>query len=160
MLKVKTNITPKYLPPDNPARIDRDLHIIDMAAKGIPQGQIADRFGLSRQRTNQILTDKEAKEQLQLIINKHIAASTDIQDNLISIAKSNPGDNDSIRTADILQATKEHNQIIGITGSHTQHNVFINKYYQQTNLQIVSPVILDMLRTHNQDVLDIEVPEP
>ena len=121
---------------------------------------IAKQTDLSKAQVCKILSDDEAKAKLQAIINKHIAAANRIQDNLISIAETTPGNNDNIRTADILQATKEHNQIIGITGSHTQHNVFINKYYQQTNMQIVSPVILDMLRNHNQDVLDIEVPEP
>lgn len=145
---------PKYLPADNPARINRDSTIIDMAATGKPQSHIAAALGIDKSRVCQILSDDEAKAKLQLIINKHIAASGDIQDNLISIAKTTPGANDKIRTSDILTATKEHNQIIGISGTHTQGNVFIGKYYQQNNIAAVDPGVVDVLRDLVKRVAD------
>lgn len=155
----KIDKTPKYLPADNPARIHRDTSIIVAAAKGQPQRQIAAQVGIDQSQVSRILSDEDAKAKLQLIINKHIAASDKIQDNIISIASTTPGDNDSIRTADILAATKEHNQIIGISGSHTQSNVFINRYYQQNNTTVLSPAVLDMLKQHNADMIDVEIPD-
>ena len=161
MAKSKTiKQTPKYLPKDNPARIHRDSSIIIEAAKGKPQRQIAKTVGLDQSQVSRILSDDEAKTKLQSIINKHIAASDKIQDNLISIANTKPGDSEHIRTADILTATKEHNGIIGITSTHTQHNTFIGKYYQQTNIQALAPAVVAMLQDHDMDTIDIEIPDP
>jgi len=149
---------PKYLPADNPARSLRDLTIIKERAKGQPLSAIADKTGITKQQVHNILSDDEAKAKLQLIINKHIAASDKIQDNIISIASTTPGENGSIRTADILAATKEHNQIIGIAGSHTQPNVFIGRYYQQTNVVAIDPGVLDVLQSVIDHGNDIEIP--
>ena len=148
---------PKYLPADNPARIGRDLRIIEQAATGMPQGQIAALNGISRQRANQILTTDEAKETYDLIIQKHIANSPCIQDNLINIAKTKPGESEHIGTKDIIAATKEHNQIIGISGSHTQQNVFIGKYQEQNNTVIYSPDVLKLLAGAGHEA-PIEIP--
>jgi len=94
---------------------------------------IANNHNLDKSTVCRILNDDQAKDIIQRIHDMHLSAATDIQGNIIRIAQTKPGDNDKIKTSDILQAAKEHNQIIGIAASHTPNNVFIGKYYQQNN---------------------------
>jgi len=144
---------PKYLPADNPARINRDATIAEMNADGMSQVKIAEETGLNRVTVNRILNDNQAKAILQNTTDLHLVAHSAITKQKIGLCF-----NKDKRIA--LKAIDLHDQTIGIRGTHTQQNVFVNNLYQQANMQIVSPVILDMLRNHNQDTLDIEVPEP
>jgi len=153
--KIMTNpkTCPKYLPADNPARINRDATIAEMNADGMSQVKIAEETGLNRVTVNRILNDNQAKAILQNTTDLHLVAHSAITKQKIGLCF-----NKDKRIA--LKAIDLHDQTIGIRGTHTQQNVFVNNLYQQANMQIVSPVILDMLRAHNQDALDIEVPEP
>lgn len=119
---------PKYLPADNPAIIDRDLRIVESAAKGIPQGQIAAEIGMSRQRINQILSDEQAQEKLNNLIKLHISESESIQHTLISMAKGsrvNPvtAETETLSHTDHIKAIAEHNKIIGISSNHASQIV-------------------------------------
>jgi hypothetical protein len=106
---------------------------------------IANTHKLDKSTVCRILNDDQAKEIIQRIHDMHLSAATDIQGNIISIAKTKPGDNDKIKTSDILMAAKEHNQIIGIASSHTPSNVFIGKYYQQNNTLSASVETLNIV---------------
>ena len=153
MPKTNPKMCPKYLPADNPARINRDATIAEMNADGMSQVKIAEETGLNRVTVNRILNDNQAKAILQNTTDLHLVAHSAITKQKIGLCF-----NKDKRIA--LKAIDLHDQTIGIRGTHTQQNVFVNNLYQQANMQIVSPVILDMLRNHNQDTLDIEVPEP
>ena len=132
---------------------NRDATIAEMNADGMSQVKIAEETGLNRVTVNRILNDNQAKAILQNTTDLHLVAHSAITKQKIGLCF-----NKDKRIA--LKAIDLHDQTIGIRGTHTQQNVFVNNLYQQANMQIVSPVILDMLRAHNQDVLDIEVPEP
>jgi len=136
-MKTNPQTCPKYLPADNPARINRDQSIIMQAAKGLPQRDIAKNVGINQSQVSVILSDDDAKAKLQAIIYKHIQATDSIQDVLISKAQD-PDNSDNIK------AITEHNKIIGISGSHTQ-NIHIEKLYQQNNTLSLSPDVLRLL---------------
>ena len=140
---------PKYLPPDNPARVARDCHIINQAAKGLSPAKIAETTPISRRQIANILSDDDAKAKLQAIIYKHIQATDSIQDVLISKA-TDPENTDN------MKAITEHNKIIGISGSHTQ-NIHIEKLYQQNNALSLSPDVLRLLTGAGYEA-PIEIP--
>ena len=105
---------PKYLPADNPQRVNRDLYILTEAAKGTPQTQIAEAVNLSQPAIATILSDEQAQIKLNEIIKLHISESPDIQRKLLNIAHGS----DDISTTDQLKAIAEHNKIIGISSNH------------------------------------------
>ena len=151
---------PKYLPADNPARVERDATIALMSASGLSQPAIAAKTGLHVATVNRIINDDQAKEIIQRIHDKHILAAEDIQDNIINIAKTKPGANDDVSTKDIIAAAKQHNEIIGVASSHTQGNVFIGKYYQQNNTVFTNDGTRDLVKSWaDRMVADIEIPE-
>ena len=161
MAKAKTvKQTPKYLPKTNPARINRDESIISLTAQGKPQREIAKLTGTSQPTVSRIINDDQAQATLQRIFDMNIVAAEDIQANIISIAKTKPGDSEYITTRDILAAGKDNKETIGISSTHTPANVYIGKYYQQTNIQALAPAVVSMLGDHGYDVIDIEIPEP
>jgi len=143
---------PKYLPADNPARIDRDRHIINQAMLGIPQGQIAKQVGISRPRVNDILSDEDAKAKLDSLVKMHIAASDKIQQVLINKA-ADPEHPDNIK------AIQEHDKIIGVAGAHTS-NVYIGRLYQDNRSVELSDNMLSVIkRLEDDNIIDIEVPD-
>ena len=154
MAKPKTiKETPKYLPKDNPARINRDATIAQMNADGISQVKIAEEIGLSRVTVNRLLNTAQATAIRQYTTDLHLIAHTAITRQKIGLC-FNPN------KAIALKAIDMHDNTIGIRGTHTQQNVFVNNIYQQTNVQALAPAVVSMLGDHGYDVIDIEIPEP
>lgn len=119
---------PKYLPADNPARINRDLYIIDQAAKGTPQNEISRQTGLSQPAICQLLSDEQAQAKLQELIKFHIVNGHETQRHLISMAHGkritatdpNTGQaiTEDITATDQIKAIAESNKIMGISSNH------------------------------------------
>jgi len=148
---------PKYLPADNPQRINRDLYILTEAAKGTPQTQIAEAVNLSQPTIATILSDEQAQKKLNEIIKLHISESPDIQKQLIAMAKGQAIDHNGIIKTTLdeegktialsidpgaqLKAISEHNKIIGISSSHASQIIM-----NMMQLNIIGQPVPDIIQ--------------
>lgn len=146
---------PKYLPPANPIRAERDSKIINDRAKGITLTKLAKKYGLCLDRIHQIVNDDEAKLIIDTIPKIHITHAIDNQYTLQDMAQAK-GKFEKISHKEQRGAIHDCNDLIGITGTHTPPGV--KQYYQinQFNMALV-PEALDLLmrhKDHDDDVME------
>ena len=140
---------PKYLPADNPARIQRDATIGILNAEGMSQVKIAAKTGLDKGQVSRILSQDRQKEIIDQAVNIRIAA---IKGASCKLVKHVHSDDAKISLAAIGLIDKS----TGISGAHTPP-VYIGKLYQQNNTLSLSPDVLKLLAGAGHEDL-IEIP--
>ena len=148
----KISDCPKYLPADNPARIQRDATIALMSSEGQPFRQIAAKTGLDKGQISRILSQDRQKEIIDNVISIRIAALKGASKQLVKHVYS-----DDPKTS--LTAIGLLDKSTGIAGSHTAP-IYIDKLYQDNRSVELSDNMLSVIkRLEDDNIIDIEVPD-
>ncbi len=126
----------KYLPADNPARIERDLQVVAEHISGKSQPTIASEMGLSPARVCQLLSKDAAKALIEQAIHHNISHLDDavkVHDALLQ------SEDEQIR----LKATQLRYQVTGVTPSHAQ-SIAIQQIFIGQN-QVISADLASVL---------------
>jgi len=150
-----------------------------LLASGMSQGEAAQQLGISRKSANKISQAKKAEiEQLALqyiqdsipLIRSNNPKTLQIAKHVLNKTKTAQGQGkrpepdieaiESAKTILTLADKKEYRALLtmGIVPSHTQ-SLVVNNIYNQT-LQVVSPQVLDLLQSRQEDVIDVELDIP
>ena len=149
MPKLKTY--PKYLPANNPLRIERDISIIaDAKINGLTYKRLNAKYNLTDQTIATILRDEDYKDILDGIQKREIIGATRASERIDELIES--------KTETIaLNASTKRLQNIGIGSAHTQTNISIGKFYQQNNALSLTPDVLRLLSSNGIDAT-IDIP--
>ncbi len=126
----------KYLPADNPQRINRDLSVATLTAKGYSQHEVANKLGISQPRVNQLLSDDKVRQLLQDTVRVYASHAKGIRKQFIKLCYS---DDEGIQSKNIA----EWHKIMGIAPVHTS-SVYITQIIGQQTI-VSNPTVLAAL---------------
>ena len=146
----------KYLPADNPLRVNRDRHIAEQAAIGKSQNEIASITNVSQSTVSKVLSDTKAKEIIDRTQRKIVQLAPLAAKNMIAFLTDK--EDKTIR----YKATSDVMKIIGVLPSHAT-SIFINNLMIQNNSGLQDAAFRQVAGAFlglDDDVQDAELIEP
>ena len=122
---------------DNPARIERDLTIVNDRLSGMVYREIAKKHGITKGRINQILNDDQIKDILETGTKEITCLVPKAIDNYQTLLQSKDEKIKLAASKDVLKTTR-------IMDTRTGDNYFTN-IFNQTNITALEPEVLDVL---------------